>query len=873
MQRLLFPPGMGAAMSVLLTLALCLSATGRSAGNVVIANRPFGMDLATWHPHADGFFDASIGEQIIGVYLLNQGTQTITNASAVASFSPESGIVLTQPVSHFGDLHPGIPTLGFFKANFSAASPDKHALHLNVSGNSGSFSQSTSRNLFLTNDVHDPIDVNTWTMFAPEGRITTQVLSEYGGHNPGSITAFTEFNWTVEYNTPFTGQFSPLPYEDPFWKAFAAGFGIGGSAVWVVGAIVKRCGNEKDGDLLINVGQAEKGAGGIGLALDLADPFRRGQQNTFPGPGERTMREAVHLTANYLTEPVVGTPWDAQVNWTYQRITDAGSYTFSVNELVQNQHFTNTRLLTINQGSFVPGQELVLTASAFGPGTLSADRAIFIANILPADDASYDNIVRTVVMRDDGQGGDVLAGDGIYTGTASTAGFPAGVQLAAYVFGFDINNAAVTDPPLVAAQEIGGLMISAPQFGECTIQPDFRFQMISVGMISSAWNVDASGTWSSGTNWTSGAVPNGVDHIANFGTIITSSRTVTVDAPQWVGNINFFSAPSYTIAGPGTLTLDVSSGTAGINVGQGTHVIAAPVILNDDATINVAPGAGLALTGPFKATGRSITKNGAGSVQFERVGAATLNVFGGSAIISVKGMANSPGGTSRLNTLSIAGGARLDLNNNSLVIDAGSLATTTAQIKTALENGGNFDWLGPGIGSTQANVQNTAAGSFLYGLGVILNDLSQVGGSGPIYTDFAGVSGLTGTEVLVKFTYFGDADLSGSIDATDYSLIDNGYVNSLTGWINGDFDYSGSIDATDYALIDNAYVNQAGPLAETVIAEHTKLFGGEYVAALNAIRSGVIPEPSSIWTGVASLVAAGASQRSRARRRCKSAVA
>ncbi|HWP39972.1 MAG TPA: hypothetical protein VNL70_03525, partial [Tepidisphaeraceae bacterium] len=334
------------------------------------------------------------------------------------------------------------------------------------------------------------------------------------------------------------------------------------------------------------------------------------------------------------------------------------------------------------------------------------------------------------------------------------------------------------------------------------------------------WNIDGSGNWSSGTNWTSGAVPNGVNHIANFGTIITSSCTVTVDGPQWVGNINFFSAPSYTIAGPGTLTVDLSSGTAGINVGLGTHVIAAPVILNDDAMINVAPGAALVLSGPFKATGRSITKAGGGSVQFEQVRAAALNVAGGSAIISTKAVANSPAGTSRLNNLGIATGARLDLNNNSLILDGGSLATVTASIKSALENGGNFDWLGPGIGSTQANVQNTTAGSFLYGLGVVLNDLSQVGGTGPIYTDFAGISGLVGNEVLVKFTYFGDADLSGSIDATDYSLIDNGYVNSLTGWLNGDFDYSGSIDATDYALIDNAYVNQAGPLAEALIAEH-----------------------------------------------------
>ncbi|HWP39754.1 MAG TPA: PEP-CTERM sorting domain-containing protein, partial [Tepidisphaeraceae bacterium] len=119
------------------------------------------------------------------------------------------------------------------------------------------------------------------------------------------------------------------------------------------------------------------------------------------------------------------------------------------------------------------------------------------------------------------------------------------------------------------------------------------------------------------------------------------------------------------------------------------------------------------------------------------------------------------------------------------------------------------------------------------------------GGNGAIYPSFNGQN-VSADDVLVKFTYFGDADLSGSIDATDYSLIDNGYVNSLTGWLNGDFDYSGTIDATDYALIDNAYVNQVGPLAEALIAEHTRMLGGEYLAALRAIQSGVIPEPASV---------------------------
>ncbi|WP_428940775.1 beta strand repeat-containing protein [Fontivita pretiosa] len=339
--------------------------------------------------------------------------------------------------------------------------------------------------------------------------------------------------------------------------------------------------------------------------------------------------------------------------------------------------------------------------------------------------------------------------------------------------------------------------------------------------------------------------------VVQKGTLLVSSANAlgTASGPTLV-------APDATLAFTGGFTstvpepLFIAGGGVGgqgavLNV-SGNNTYPGPVVVARSADIAVA--ADSLQLGAIRGAA-TLGKLGPGQLIAEHARVNRLAVGAGTMTISTKGSANAPAGTSVMQTLDIAGDAaptaRLDLNNNSLIVSAGSLSLITAQLKSGLENGGNFDWLGPGIGSTQANAQNTTAGSFLYGLGVVLNDLAQVGGSGPIYTDFAGVSGLVGTEVLVKFTYFGDADLSGSIDATDYSLIDNGYVNSLSGWINGDFDYSGVIDATDYALIDNAYVNQAGPLAEALIAEHARMFGGEYLAALRAVQSGVVPEPAT----------------------------
>jgi hypothetical protein len=69
------------------------------------------------------------------------------------------------------------------------------------------------------------------------------------------------------------------------------------------------------------------------------------------------------------------------------------------------------------------------------------------------------------------------------------------------------------------------------------------------------------------------------------------------------------------------------------------------------------------------------------------------------------------------------------------------------------------------------------------------------------------------TSVIVKYTYTGDANLDGVIDAGDYGIIDNYYQFAGTsGYSNGDFNFDGVIDAGDYGLIDNAYQMQGAPL-------------------------------------------------------------
>ena len=71
--------------------------------------------------------------------------------------------------------------------------------------------------------------------------------------------------------------------------------------------------------------------------------------------------------------------------------------------------------------------------------------------------------------------------------------------------------------------------------------------------------------------------------------------------------------------------------------------------------------------------------------------------------------------------------------------------------------------------------------------------------------------------ILIKYTYYGDANFNGRVDGGDYSHIDTTFnqehtAGNIGGWLNGDFDYTGGVDGADYALIDGSFNAQTGVL-------------------------------------------------------------
>jgi hypothetical protein len=178
---------------------------------------------------------------------------------------------------------------------------------------------------------------------------------------------------------------------------------------------------------------------------------------------------------------------------------------------------------------------------------------------------------------------------------------------------------------------------------------------------------------------------------------------------------------------------------------------------------------------------------------------ASLNLTGGASL----NLAANGNLVLRTSWLSISSNSKLDLNDNDLIVDYTG-ATPMNDVATKLI---------AGHGATPAGIYSPQANSSggLRTLG-IAEARDVVGISGAQTATFSGQT-VDATTILVKFTYAGDANLDGTINADDYASIDfHARVPGAFAYFNGDFNMDGEIDADDYALIDFNNNAQGAPL-------------------------------------------------------------
>jgi len=176
----------------------------------------------------------------------------------------------------------------------------------------------------------------------------------------------------------------------------------------------------------------------------------------------------------------------------------------------------------------------------------------------------------------------------------------------------------------------------------------------------------------------------------------------------------------------------------------------------------------------------------------------------------------TPGANKTLKTgsISIANSAKVDVGDNKLVLTAMSKGSWNGSAYTGVagliaKGLGDGTWNGAsGIVTTQS----AATASSLTSIGVAT--AGETGYAGGV---FGGVS-VSASDVLVMYTYGGDANLDGVVNGDDYFQIDSAFPAGATGWFNGDFNYDGSINGDDYFIIDSNFPAQGSPFPTSALA-------------------------------------------------------
>jgi autotransporter-associated beta strand protein len=342
--------------------------------------------------------------------------------------------------------------------------------------------------------------------------------------------------------------------------------------------------------------------------------------------------------------------------------------------------------------------------------------------------------------------------------------------------------------------------------------------------------------------------------ILSFQTSTTSmgdpTKTVTVASGASLGFYNT-SAVMSKVATLNGGAIYAESGTGNQNT------FAGPISLTGTGgTLNADSGAVLNLTGAISGPA-ALTKIGAGTATLSGSNTYTgaTNVNAGTLVLARSFTANSAvavanGATMRLaqsattpnnvvlkmpSSSTINGTGKLDLTDNKLIVTAGNVGSATAGTYsgvTGLIQSGRAG--GGGIISSLASGNLTTLG---------VATAQQAGRAGGT---FGGVS-VGAADVLVMYTYAGDANVDGKINVDDYGRIDLNSSLPISGWFNGDFNYDGKVNVDDYGIIDFNVAIQGPPISTS--------------ASLTSLSA--VPEPT---VGVPALVASIMLRRRRRRR-------
>ncbi len=295
--------------------------------------------------------------------------------------------------------------------------------------------------------------------------------------------------------------------------------------------------------------------------------------------------------------------------------------------------------------------------------------------------------------------------------------------------------------------------------------------------------------------------------ITNAGTFAAINR----------GYLNFPDPSGLTNLAGQTLTGGswIVSNGGSIGLGTASIVTSNAFVQLDGATASFAAINSLASNGGtlLLTTGRNFSSAG----DFTNSGRVTLGI--GSNSLKINGALSNNGTidiTSNGSTIFSTGNNFVRVNgaftnSGTINLNAGMIIDYSAespldQIRTQVSSGfAGGAWTGSGINSVSASfVGGTTSNRHKTAIGYA--EASAVG-----KTKFANEN-LDSTCVLLAYTWSGDANLSGNVNAADFFVVASNFNQSGTIWSQGDFNYDGTVNALDFSLLASNF-GQSGILA------------------------------------------------------------
>lgn len=479
---------------------------------ISIPNRPFATELLTGAMLPDGFFESSLAFQKINSYFRNDGLAPINNLRISFESASSPGIRVTALTHSVDTLEPGAARLLAWDIDVSGAPVGKHFVSFIAESPAGRTRRIVR--IFVTRVRYDA-STGSYVVSAPEGELSVRILE---GIRPadepeakevfpddfldqarfqqfkareylGTIKPYTGFLLPTHVSftlrpVPYSGQYGDLPYQDPWWKVLgfialivaalvAVVLGIinglmGGAPVGIpgVGPCASIACSSTPLGVVAGIHWILAFAGGIALAADSRDPFRRGQDHTLPGAGEVTISESVELKGEYLEPVALGRPFKVKAQWNYKRVTRSAAgatreYGFEAEDLNENVHVLSRYEVTAPDVAKAGKKEPFIVRASFydKDEKLVSGAQLFVRCILVGLRDDVRGQVRSFILQDDAVSPDERANDGIYTGQYFFMDTERGFWQI-YVIAQDVNHAQPSMDPETAAQIIGGLVVT-----------------------------------------------------------------------------------------------------------------------------------------------------------------------------------------------------------------------------------------------------------------------------------------------------------------------------------------------------------------------------------------------------------------------------